>query len=332
MSRIATGVLFVFILAIPGFGQEAKKPTRPANEMEVSFANGSVVKMVLKTPSVEIETAYGKLTVPINEIRQIEFGVHLSPETEAKVESAIANLNSEVFRVRELAGLELIKIGPDAFLAVHLAANRGELEGSRRAKQILQTLQQSLPAKDQRLQVDDQIITPKFTILGRIATRSVKAQADYFGEVELTITQLRTMRSTEAPGDLTVQVDAAKYASVGGTEWLATDFRLDGRSKLTITASGQVDLWPQGPGNYMSSPQGYNVGGGQLIIGGGINRRRINPGALMGRIGDSGAPFLVGENYEGAPSGEGKLFLQIGPSPWQNESSGSYQVKIAIRP
>ena len=38
--------------------------------------------------------------------------------------------------------------------------------------------------------------------------------------------------------------------------------------------------------------------------GGGINRRRLNPGALMGRVGENGVPFLIGENFEGVPAGD----------------------------
>jgi hypothetical protein len=51
--------------------------------------------------------------------------------------------------------------------------------------------------------------------------------------------------------------------------------------------------------------------------------------SLLGRIGETGTPFLIGEHYEGTPGQEGRLFLHIVPSPWNNASTGSYAVKIS---
>jgi hypothetical protein len=54
----------------------------------------------------------------------------------------------------------------------------------------------------------------------------------------------------------------------------------------------------------------------------------MNGGALLGKIGENGEPFVVGERYEATPEKEGTLFLQIAPSPWQCPSAGTYDVKI----
>lgn len=39
--------------------------------------------------------------------------------------------------------------------------------------------------------------------------------------------------------------------------------------------------------------------------------------------------FVVGERYQTAHAPEGRLYLRIAPAPWNEPSSGSYQVKIA---
>ena len=38
--------------------------------------------------------------------------------------------------------------------------------------------------------------------------------------------------------------------------------------------------------------------------------------------------LVVGERFEGTPEVGGKLYLHIGPSPWNQQSNGSYEVKI----
>jgi hypothetical protein len=51
-------------------------------------------------------------------------------------------------------------------------------------------------------------------------------------------------------------------------------------------------------------------------------------GILLGRIGENGKVFVIGERYQGTPNQEGTLYLLIAPSPWNNASTGSYKVKI----
>ena len=51
-------------------------------------------------------------------------------------------------------------------------------------------------------------------------------------------------------------------------------------------------------------------------------------GTLLGRVGENGKVFVIGERYDNVPGEEGKLYLHIVPSPWNNASSGTYQVHI----
>ena len=53
-------------------------------------------------------------------------------------------------------------------------------------------------------------------------------------------------------------------------------------------------------------------------------------GALIGKVGEHGKAFLIGERFDGVPNEEGKLFLQIVSTAWNNASSGSYRVRIAM--
>ncbi len=170
-----------------------------------------------------------------------------------------------------------------------------------------------------RLRQEDVIVTPTFTIIGRITSPILKARAEYFGDLQVQVAGVRHIRWLRGgSSDTEFAVDAAKYASQQ-LAWMETDFYVDGISKLVIEASGQVDLWPQGPGQYMSQASGYMQGG---------KRGPHFSGTLLGRIGTDGEPFVIGSRYAGTPNREGRLYVHIVPSPWQNESSGSYQVKI----
>ncbi|HEX3316223.1 MAG TPA: hypothetical protein VHR72_15100 [Gemmataceae bacterium] len=330
--------LFVGLLGAVGLTTSSsadgpKKPTRPATEVEVQFANGSAVKMVLADTPIEIQTPYGKLAVPARDLRKIDFGVHLPEGLDKQIDQAVAELGNENFRVREAASVSLMKHGAHALPALVEASKSTDLELSKRAKALVAKMHQDLPAKDLRTHTTDTIVTPTFTVVGRILTASLKAKADYFGTVQLDLVELRTLRSTDSPAEVLVTVDG-HYAAQGQQEWLATEFVFDGRSKIVISATGQIDLFPQnGAGDqFVSTPKGnFNGGAGMFIGGKGGVRQRVRPGTLIGRIGESGDPFVIGENYEGAPSREGKLYLQVASSPWSNECSGSYSVKITTK-
>lgn len=316
------------------------QPEPTPGDAEIVFLNGSKVRMTILTEKLEIVTIYGKLTVPVEDVQSIEFGVHYPEGVGEKIDDAIKNLGNTDYREREKAMKVLMDLGPYSYASVVKAArSRAPLEVTKRAKEIVQKLQTKLPKKDQKTSADDKVVTPTHTIVGRIVTKSVKTKADYFGEIEHQLANMRTLRAVGAPGiEVDLTVDAAKYANAG--EWLDTGYQVDSRYGLVITAKGLVDTWPQGPGSYMSGPAGTQGGrkflpnGQQIVITGG--QKVIGPitgqtygSILIAKIGEDGEPFIVADRYDATPAAEGKLYLTIGPSQWNCNSTGQYEVKIA---
>jgi hypothetical protein len=307
-------------------------------EMDILFLNGSKVRALILSDKLEIASIYGKLTVPIQDVQQIEFGLHYPDGTVDKVDSAIKNLGSGDYRVRETAAKTLVELGPFAYPSVLRTTTAKEREIAARAKDIVQKIQAKFPKKDLKVSTDDRVVTPTQTIVGRIMTTTVKTKAEYFGEIEHKLVNMRSLRAvTGSLPEVDVSIDSAKYANSG--QWLDSGFQLDGRSNIVITAKGQVDTWPQQPGQYMTGPGGnlrgggFQPGGGQIMPGGKIRAGNINNnmygGMLIGKIGEDGEPFIIGDRFEFKAETEGKLFLHIGPSPWNCASAGSYEVKIS---
>ncbi len=303
-------------------------------EVDVHFLNGSNVRMLVRSEKLEITTVYGKLAVPIKDVRAIEFGVHFPEGMEAKIESALRSLGDSSYREREKASKTLTELGPYSYPAVYQASQGKDLESSRRAKEIVKKLQAIHPKKDLKTSEEDKLVTPTFTIVGRILTPSIQAKTEYFGDVVLSLAKMRTLRAITGPSQqIEVSVDAAKYANAG--QWLETSFQVDGKTALVITAKGVVDTWPQGPGQYLVTPNGQAgrgfggamvIGGGRIVGGPVIGQ--MHGGMLFGKIGANGDIFVIGERYDSTPESEGKLYLHIGPSPWNCQSTGAYEVKI----
>jgi hypothetical protein len=228
-------------------------------EVEVLFANGSLVRLTLVQEKIDIETLYGKLSVPLRDVRRIEFGLHVPEGMDKKVETAIKQLGSGAYKSREGAARALVVLGVYAHPAVLQAAKSADLEVAKRAAEVLALIRAKVPATELRLGADDRVVTAKFTIVGRIVTPTLKARTEYFGDTRLFLHQLRHVRALIEAKEAEVTIDAATHASAN--QWLETSLTVDAASTLTITASGQVELAPQQPGTYICGPQGYGPRG-----------------------------------------------------------------------
>jgi hypothetical protein len=255
-------------------------------------------------------------------LRRIEFGIHPAAALAKRIDDAVKRLGDKLFQEREKALDELVAVGAPAYLALHKAAASTDPEVSQRAKQALAQLRRRVPESRLRVREDDLIQTAKFTIVGRVLNPSLKARSPVFGDAELHITDLRGIHWVGQLAQVELEVEAAKYA-VNPTQWLDTGIELILDDELSITAAGQVDLMAMNPGQFLSGPDGNVQGQG---VGG------HPPGALLGRIGENGPVFLIGQNFNAAVQNEGKLYLQISTSPWAqrggNAASGSYKIKI----
>jgi hypothetical protein len=320
MSRYLIGTLLAALAgASSGMGQgnAVKDPVKP-QEAEVRFADGSVLRVHILQESLEVATKYGTLTVPANHIRRIEFAARLPEKLEGRIQAAVGRLGAGTPAARDAAVRELVEIGAPAYPALLGAARGTDAETVRLARAAMRQIRETVPPEQLRQPAGDAVHAAEFTIAGRVATEKIRARTPYFGDVELRVADLRGIRWLSAGNEHRLSVDAARYGSAHD-QWMETDVTAYPNEGLRITASGQVDLWPQQPGGYLATPAGYKQAAGP---GGRL------PGALLGRIGENGKAFVIGERWEEVPSEEGKLYLHIVPSPWNNPSSGSYEVKV----
>jgi hypothetical protein len=323
--RTLVPATLTLVLSLPALGtaQEPANTKEPTAKIaEVRFADGSVVRMSLLQENLDVMTRYGKLTIPVGEIRRIEFGMHLPGGLSEQINTSIKLLGSEVFRDRDGASKDLLQAGHWACPSLHKACKSTDAETAQRATQLLKQISEKVSPELLRLKEDDVIHTNEFSLVGRVLSTTIKAQSPHFGEVSLKLSDLRALLVRQPCNTGELVVDAAKYGCEP-TQWLDTGVSVDPSMRLLIVVSGQVDLWPQTPGQYIASPKGYTaVGKGGPFMA----------GSLIGRIGENGKPFLVGERYETPVGEEGKLFLHIVPSPWNSPSVGTFHVRVHTDP
>ncbi|MFL5339319.1 MAG: hypothetical protein ACJ8F7_04050 [Gemmataceae bacterium] len=319
MRRRLPYLLVALLPLLPSAAQEKAAQPADANLFEVHFNDGSVVKMILLQESLDVTTRFGKLTVPMKDLRRIDFGLRYPDGVYLKIQDAIGLLNNPDFKKREAAQAELLGYRELAYPLVAQATRNTNAETARRARAILDELRGRVPEERLAAKAHDTIQTTDFPINGRIEVTTLKARSPLFGDATLKLTEIRSIRSLAAGGETNLTLDAASYGLVQES-WCETDVEASGQV-LNIVAEGRIDLYPFGGerGMYPATPDGSRPGG----------QPTVHPsGALLGKIGAAGRPFVVGTRFIGVPPGEGKLYLRIEASPWRVVPSGSYTVKI----
>jgi hypothetical protein len=318
MKRSGFGA--VCVLLFPSFlhAQAGTPKTTPPAELVAHFVDGSVIRRVRVIDSIDVQTRYGKLSVPITEIRRIEFATRLSEETSRQIERAIDGLGNRAFAQRENATRELTALGARAYPALKKAASSADKEVSRRAQEVIAQIEQTVAAEQLLPRPQDVIHTADSVLTGQILTTSLKAKTSTFGESQLAICELQAIHlETQARS---LAVDAASFTTAD-RQWVDSGITVDAGSDLRVQAVGDMDVMSKdAPGQHRCGPDG--CGNFARSADGMLS------GMLIGRIGEQGTPFIVGSNHQlkGA-TGSGKLYLCVIPGR-PGQLQGNYQVRI----
>ena len=273
-------------------------------------------------------------------MRRIELGMRIPEATAKRIEAALANLGNADFKKRDAAVAELIGLRELAYPALLRAARSADPEVSRRSEEAIKAIVEKVPADKLHLPHHDTVVTAEFTIVGKVEAPTLKARTPYFGETDIKLADVRTLRWLANGRENNVVVDAGRYGGVQEA-WMDTSIEIRPGMSLSITASGTIDLMPNQPGNAVATPDGFGQRGpnGQVIFNNGVaqaagkagrgGRPQQQFGTLMGKIGDRGRPFVVGSKYQGNAAEDGKLYLRILPGPYNMDSSGTYEVQVS---
>jgi LCCL domain len=176
----------------------AKTEAPPPGAVEVRFADDSTMKMVLRDERLELETPYGKLLIPVSDIQRIEFGFRITDEVRRRVAAAVADLGHAEFRRRQAATAELLALKEKAYPAVLQIAHGKDQEAARRAEQLLEKIRAAVPAEVLELPTYDVVVTEHSRIAGRLTAALLRVHTVPFGEQQVKLSDLRSLRSQAA--------------------------------------------------------------------------------------------------------------------------------------
>src|SRR5262245_33503810 len=121
--RLVLGALLVALAGTAHGWETVPAKSKAGKELgptpvEVCFIGGGGMKLAVLDERLEMNTAYGRLLIPVADVRRIEFGWRLADEVARKVEVAIADLGDESFKRRQAAFDELAALEEQAYPAL----------------------------------------------------------------------------------------------------------------------------------------------------------------------------------------------------------------------
>ena len=263
----------------------------------VTLLDGSAVNLKVPAATVlQFQTKHGQLSIPLGEVRECAVGVHVdTPEEYAGHAKA---LGDEKYGSRDEAMKFLKNHSRGAYRYLAPLKTSKDPEVARRVELLLKEYRE-FPI------VEDKVSWAGSAVAGDITTPSLVGESACLGKLSIPFSQIKSILA---------RMPAAKITIAGSDGWKEVGYVIDGQ--LAIKASGEVDLWPQGGGQHVTGPDGYNQVSGTYPAG-----------ALIGRVGTK--TFLVGRDFHTNNMDRGKLELRINGSPWQNcTPSGEYTVEV----
>src|SRR5262249_35695567 len=151
--------------------------------LQALFTDGSTLKLTLHDDRLELNSPYGRLLIPVTEIRRIDFATRIPDDIASRVDAAIASLGNAQFKQREAASAELLKFREKAYPALLRASKHTDQEIARRAEEVLERLREAVPAAQLETRPFDIVQTEHSRIAGRISASVLRASTTQFGEV-----------------------------------------------------------------------------------------------------------------------------------------------------
>jgi hypothetical protein len=339
--RFSQGILSGLLFSAALLADEPPAPPAPVvapaakpgatRLMRLHLMEGSVVSGKLSTETVTVETAFGKLEVPVASIVSFTPGLDSHPQERQRIGRLIQQLGSNTAAERDTAQRVLSDMGKTIQSELARYTNDDDVERRTRVQKILAEFEETDDDEDgdsssaRPWQAQDSLETNLFTVVGKISPQTFDLQTQ-FGPLKVAISDIRRgERETEQKPEI------KKTINVGGENlvqlnMLSSAVRINRGDKVQIAADGRLTMSPWG-NNTFSTPEGSEQF--QWYV-----PNQIPGGALVARIGSSGKVFKVGSKHSFVAQRAGILYFGIAMSPQFATSDynypGRYDVRIRV--
>jgi hypothetical protein len=302
-------------------------------ELKLTLRDGNVVSGTSNSvTSVQLNTAYGKLDIPIKNVSSLTFGITADDGDRTKIINLIKQMSDPADDKRQAAYDELVKMPIGSIPVINDYIYGKDYQAGENTdftpEGALTELKSTYGVEENFSDKDVATIDYDYTMGGTFNLKAVDLKTDY-GDLNVPKDKIKQMEISvydELAGDKNFKLPANKNIS-GNTDggWLNTGIKIKTGQKLNITASGEVVL-------QSLSGNKYNPDGAANATSG-TDYTSTYPtyGNLVYKIGDTGETVKAGSKYSGVAKESGTLFLAIYETVYNATNTGAYNVKVSIK-
>ena len=299
--------------------------------MRFHLMDGSIVTGRLSLDTLEVNTQFGRLAVPVVALEGFTPGMKSHPQLAKQLKQLVEDLGNDDFNTREAAQKALLELGFQAQDELERRREDSDTERRKRIEYLLGRLEELREdddfeeSADERPLIDrDTVRTTDFAIVGNIVPREFTIESTY-GMLTVKISDVRrAYRESDVPREQreSFHVDGSHIVF---TNFYNSKLRIDRGDRVTIAAGGTLTMTPWG-NNAVSTPDGAANYGWYLP-------NQIPTGALVARIGSHGQIFKVGSKHNFTAERSGALYFAVAmPANYANQQfPGEYNVKVRVQ-
>jgi hypothetical protein len=195
-TAIAVSILF---LAGVSAAQEAK--ARKPEPVEVRFHDDTSLKLILQEDFLDVTTPYGKLQIPVADVRQVEFGMRLTEEENKQLQQALDDLVQPDPKKHKEAAATLLRMKEKAYAALLRTVRAAEKDAATRVEDLLQKLRETTDEEKLLVPLQDTVQTDEMKVSGKITSTTLKVKTFQFGDQVLKVADIRSIRSGSAAAE-----------------------------------------------------------------------------------------------------------------------------------
>ena len=318
---------------------EEEEPVKPRRVIDpdvikLYLADGTVIAGKFTLKAIEIDTEFGRLSVPVVRVRAFRPGLESFPEMSKKITAHVENLGSNDFKVREEAQKELLAMGLPIRAELRQHTGDSNSERVRRIRDILTKLDELAEESDDPTVGEqvwlrgDAIETDEFKVVGKIVPQSFTMESKY-GTLAVKLGDIRNAkRDTEEEAVEIRKVFSVEGQYIAQVQYKDSKIRVQRGDRVNITADGKITMSPWGT-NATTGPDGA-TNYGSAPIGG----QTFPGGTLIGKIGNSGKVIKIGSraNFVAEATGTLQFGVVVHSSYARRGYSfpGQYDLKIRV--
>ena len=315
----------VFLFAISTLFTFAQKEV----DVKLYLRDGNILTGKTKITSVEVQTKYGKIVVPIKDLSSIELGIPADDKNKTNIVSKLKALQNADEKTAESLFKSLTEMPIstipviDAFLFSD-DYNADAYNGSYTPENVLSELKAKYNVGTAYSQNDVVYFDDDYKIGGTYNFKSLSLTTEY-GNLTIPREKIEKIESQYIDPnakDKRFKLAASKNISSNATGgWLKTGISLKAGQHFSISATGEIVLASLSNEKY--NPDG-KVGVAPTV------GTYPSYGNLVYKIGDAGTTMKAGSKFSGVAEASGMLYLSIYETVYNASNTGYYSVKVAL--